>query len=238
MRSLPKDEVRVFSLALEGLSPEAFARASALLDDDERAHAARKKLPDDRRLYQAAHALLRLALSSVAKAAPTAWRFRRDERGRRTIAVPEDGCGLSFSLSHTRGLAACAVCLGREVGVDAEHLKRRELEDRNVARSCFTPAELSMLDALEPGRRPSERVALFTFKEAWAKARGLGLALDLQSFSVALEPPALVFAADDEPAHWLLARHQPTPQYTVALAARRRLGEALKVHFLEGKTLF
>jgi 4'-phosphopantetheinyl transferase len=237
VRSLPKDEVRVFSLALEGLSPEAFARAASLLDDEERAQAARRKLPDDRRLYQAAHALLRLALSSVTKVAPQAWRFRRDERGRRTIAAPEDRRGLSFSLSHTRGLAACAVALGRDVGVDAEHLKRRELEDRNVARSCFTPAELSMIDALEPGRRAPERVALFTLKEAWAKARGLGLALDLQSFSVALAPPALVFAADDEPSGWLLARHQPTPQHTVALAARRKPGASVEVRFLEGKTL-
>jgi 4'-phosphopantetheinyl transferase len=237
MRPLAKDEVRVLWLALDGLADEALARAALLLDDEEHAHAARKKVPDDRRLYQAAHALLRLALSSVAPVAPPAWRFGRDERGRRTVAAPEDAHGLSFSLSHTRGLAACALSNGRDVGVDAEHLRRRELEDRNVARSCFTPEEVAMLGALAPERRAAERLALFTLKEAWAKARGLGLALDLQSFSIALEPLALVRAADDDPSRWLLARHSPTGAHTLALAARRVAGEALVVRFVEGKEL-
>jgi hypothetical protein len=48
----------------------------SLLDESERRHSSRLGRPDDRQQYAAAHALLRIALSSQADAAPRDWRLQ------------------------------------------------------------------------------------------------------------------------------------------------------------------
>jgi 4'-phosphopantetheinyl transferase len=228
LEPLAPSEVRVFTLA-DTLGGDDRARLLSLLDEDEKARSARRRVASDRESFELAHALVRLALSSAAPVEPAAWRFRYDERGRPEVDSPAGLDQLRFSLSHARGLVACAIAGdGREVGVDAEDLERRELEDAHVQQLCFSPEEIAALD-------PCSKVMLFTLKEAYAKARGLGLALDLRSFRVALSPPALSIAPPgDDASSWLLALQPVAPKHAVAVAARRGAGEVLDVRFLCG----
>ena len=53
---------------------------------------------------------------------------------------------LRFNLSHTDGLIACAVTIGREVGVDVEHVGRHLLHD--VAGRHLAPKEVSDLRSM------------------------------------------------------------------------------------------
>lgn len=86
----------------------------AMLDDEERAQAARFVFWRDRRDYVAAHALLRMSLSSRADggahgvtparvSGPSDWRFGRTEHGKPFLLVEQGGCAPAFNLSHTRG---------------------------------------------------------------------------------------------------------------------------------------
>ena len=84
----------------------------------------------------------------------------------------------------------------------------------------LSPAEIAALRALAPEARDRAFFAVWTRKEAYAKARGLGLALPFDRFSVATDPaaPALLAADDDDPARWTLRDVEAAVGYAGALA--------------------
>ena len=96
---------------------------------------------------------------------------------------------LHFSLSHTRGLAACAVGRPYALGIDAEAW--RTPAPIELASRYFAPTEVRLLIARAPAERPSTFYRLWTLKEAYLKATGQGLAAPLDSFAFSLDPVAI-----------------------------------------------
>jgi 4'-phosphopantetheinyl transferase len=245
--SLGHEDVHVWLLeAPEEATAERVSRCAALLSAAERARMDRLHRPADRLRYLLAHALVRATLSRYSPdTPPAAWRFRATPHGRPELADGEDP--LRFNLSHTEGLVACAVARRRDVGVDVEHLWPPRIDlDLAFAASHFAPAEVADLAALAPEADAfRERFfAIWTLKEAYIKARGLGLALPLAGFAFALarEAPELPStpsptisidaALDDDPAAWHFARLAAGPKHALAVAARRAPGEHLTVRVL------
>ncbi len=114
----------------------------------------------DRRAFLLTRALVRTTLSRYAAVGPADWTFVANVHGRpeildRPAGVPD----LRFNMSHTDGLIACAVTIGREVGVDVEHIDRRLTHD--VAGRFFAPAEVSDLTPPAP-RRNSDACSSIT----------------------------------------------------------------------------
>lgn len=154
-------------------------RFLALLSEGERRKLGLFKFDSSRREYLAAHALLRTALSHCAPVAPEAWRFRSNDHGRPFIDPP---CDLSFSLSRRRGLVACLVSQRHEVGIDIESPERSS-EILEIANRVFSAKELAQLDRVSIEKKRDHALSLWTLKEAYCKARGMGLSLPLQQFS-------------------------------------------------------
>lgn len=184
------------------------------LDAAETARWNRLHRAEGRRLYAAAHALLRSALSRYAAVEPRDWRFAAGEHGRPHLTGPRTD--LRFNLTHTHGLAACAIARGFDVGIDAERLDRR-LDLPGIARVAFADPERAQLDAAAPDRANAVFFGIWTLKEAYIKARGMGLALPLKSFSVTVDPPSITPAPDD-PLTWRAELIRPTADHLLALA--------------------
>ena len=87
-----------------------------------------------------------------------------------------------FNLSHSGELALCAVS-PTPVGCDVETVSGIDLA---VARRFFHPEERAWLFSLPEGEREAAFLRLWTCKESFIKAVGLGLALPLEDFSVSL----------------------------------------------------
>ena len=156
----------------------------SLLDAAERSRADNFRFTCDRELYIAAHAFLRQTLSRHAPAVmPGEWRFAANAYGKPFISNPSYG-HLQFNLSHTKGLIACAVSNGKPVGIDVEQCK--PLEDiESLCRYAFSPRESADVLALPVGEQQMQRFFTYwTLKEAYLKARGMGLSLPLQQFSM------------------------------------------------------
>jgi 4'-phosphopantetheinyl transferase len=224
LRSL-EEEVHVWLASPEDVEDsEQLAACRAMLSDDERARLARLRPGPDRRAFLAAHALVRSALSRYADVPPEAWTFAVNHRGRPEIAGPDAVPALHFSLSHTSGLTACAVALDFDCGVDVESFDRRG-DPLKVARRVLSPKELSDLEARTAETRRNHFLAYWTLKEAYVKARGLGLSLPLRQFSFSLtgERIRIEFAApgDDVATAWQFALLRPTPRHVLAIAVRR-----------------
>ena len=178
--SMGKEKIHLWYAYPDDLLQQNSADACArLLSEDEQARWQTFKFEEHRREYLATHALARTALSYHGKLSPEAWRFRPSAYGKPAL-VPE--CGLSFNLSNSRALVVCLVAENADVGVDVEPNSRAQtiLE---VARSVFSELELKQLEALKADDRLRRCLQLWTLKEAYIKARGIGLRLPLSKFS-------------------------------------------------------
>jgi 4'-phosphopantetheinyl transferase len=189
-----------------------------LLDASEKAQADRFRFAADRDAYVAAHALLRTMLSRHVSIAPAEWRFGKAEGGKPVLDPAQTSAGLHFSLTHTRGLAACAVGRSHALGIDAEVW--REPAPIELAKRYFAAVEARLVADLAPEERSSAFYRLWTLKEAYLKATGQGLAAALDSFAFSLDPTRIVLGAPEADAAWQFAEFQPSRRHSLALAVR------------------
>jgi len=170
------------------LDEESAQACLRLLSADELKRWKAFKFDRHRREYLATHALARTALSYHHSLAPEAWRFQLNEYGKPSVDVE---CGHRFNLSNSLGLVVCLIGEGAEVGVDVEPRARAE-SIVEVAPTVFSPLELAQLEGLREDRRPERCLQLWTLKEAYIKARGVGLALPLDKFSFVFDEPGKI----------------------------------------------
>ncbi|HZP42167.1 MAG TPA: 4'-phosphopantetheinyl transferase superfamily protein [Candidatus Binatia bacterium] len=236
---LPDGAVHVWWVRPERVVGARIAACAALLAPDERARVARMRAGEARHAALVTRALVRTVLSCYADVDPRAWVFGAGRHGRPRIAGPPGAPRLSFNVSHTRGLVACAVGR-RAVGVDVERRARRA-PALALAGRWFAPAEAHTLRALPSARRRARFLALWTLKEAYAKVRGLGLTLGLRRVRFGIDRTGRVRAAfapgAGRPGRWSFALVRPTSGHLMAVAARRAAGRRTAIVVRELRTL-
>ena len=234
MHCLPDDEIHLwFTFPDETEEPAKPFSAETILDDEERAREQRLHSPGSRRLFQASHSLVRKALSRYASIPPAKWRFVKNVHGKPRID-PNLGCiPLSFSLSHTKGLAVVAVAAGADVGVDVESMDRR-VDAAKISGRFFSPEESVPLQKCRPGRLREHFFRYWTLKECYIKARGLGLSLPLDSFSFRLAgglPHRIDFSEKDprNSGNWRFALIRALSRYLVAVAVKSGQPDPMRI---------
>jgi 4'-phosphopantetheinyl transferase len=170
--------------AVELLSPDERSRADRFHDSVERAH------------FIVARAIIRLLLSKYLGTGPEEISFCYSSTGKPFIA----GRGINFNLAHSDGTAVYAFTSNREIGVGLE-MVRIDFPAIGVARQFFASEELRNLLALSEADRVTAFYRCWTRKEAYAKARGFGLLLSLDSFVVSMQATdgSLLYADGGDP---------------------------------------
>lgn len=204
--------------------PALLAAYDALLTDAERTRKNTFLFEQHRQENLVTRALVRSTLSRYRPIAPAAWRFAENEYGCPRIDPP---CGLDFNLSNHPTMTVCAVSEGAALGIDVEP-QSRAAQIIGMASDVFAPAERAALDALCPENKADRATALWTSKEAYIKARGMGLALPLEGFAFTFDDPRaprITFAAsiDDDPERWWF-RILDVAGHRIALAVARTPG--------------
>lgn len=200
------------------------AYADLLSPEEQRRHE-RFAFEGDRRRYLVTRAMLRSVLSRYVDVHPGRWTFRENAYGRPEISAPAGAATVTFNLAHTEGLIACLVGRPAPIGVDVEWCGR-VVEPLALAHRFFAPSEAAALRATPRSRRRRRFLEYWTLKEAYAKARGRGLALPFDAFAFRLHetrPIVRSFAAElrDRPSAWQLRLARPSPQHVLALALWR-----------------
>jgi 4'-phosphopantetheinyl transferase len=113
-------------------------------------------------------------------------RFVCGPRGKPAL-VQNGSDSLQFSVSHSGEYALFAIAAGRAVGVDLE-LESPQIDPVLLAPHCFSPGEIAQLNALPEAWRAKAFLKGWTCKEAFVKAKGDGVFLELSSFDVCLDP--------------------------------------------------
>jgi 4'-phosphopantetheinyl transferase len=223
MSDMAGDAIDLYCVLLDEIDgPSVYDECHATLSSEEKDRAGQFVQERHRREYVLAHGLLRFALSGFkSPVAPPDWSFRRDRYGRPFVAGPETGSRAHFSLSHTDGCVACVISEFERIGVDVERVQQRgSLWD--VA-SSYSAEEIAVLRGLAPDRFVDRFFDYWTLKEAYLKARGRGLSLPLDQFSIQISPGeiAISLAAgvrDDAAADWHFSTKSPSPNHRLAIA--------------------
>ena len=232
---MPNDKRRIelFYLPVnETLEPRVLAEYQASLSPDELERLRRIAHAESRRLFLAGRGLLREVLSQRCGVDARAIEFQYNAYGKpslKTLIEPP----LEFNVSHTRGLAVCAISPVGQLGVDVER-ERRIANPLQIARRFCAPAEAAALERLPAARRVTAFLELWTLREALVKARGDSIFSSPAGFAFSL--------ADDGPAHvafdessgenreeWQFFRLRLAGRYRAALAVARPASEQLEI---------
>ena len=226
-------EVHLWVRNSESIEAAGLELAVRTLSPPEQERRNRFHFPEDRRDYAIAHDLLRQSLSRYFELPPDDWMFDTGSTGKPAIRnqwVPPRrtrGAGTieecSFSLSHTRGLVACAITWNMPVGVDVERTDTG-IEVDEVAPHCLSDAEAEALDSVPRDGRPERFIELWTLKEAFVKATGQGLAQSPRSAAFEFTDSGEIEfrpSGGIDGSRWEFALYVPFPHARLAVAACR-----------------
>jgi 4'-phosphopantetheinyl transferase len=158
----------------------SIADLGSVLSADEIERARRFVFEADRQRFLLSHVLVRVLLSRYTAVPVTHIRITRAVSGKPMLL---DAVGLDFNMAHSGELAAYAIALQRQVGIDVERV-RADLNIESLVDRYFTPFEAQAI------RRGAEdpTTTFFSYwvrKEAVLKATGHALRFPLRSVDVA-----------------------------------------------------
>jgi 4'-phosphopantetheinyl transferase len=197
----------------------------------ERARASRFRLPEDRARFVAARGTLRAMLGRYLSREPHTLQFIYNEYGKPAIACTSGSDLLAFNLAHSHNMALYAVTRSGEIGIDIEQVQPG-IAYEHLAGRFFSPSEASMLRAVPARQQQEIFFRCWTRKEAYIKARGMGLSLSLSQFDVSVtpgEPAALLEIREEgqDASRWSLYDLAPGPGYAAALAVKGHLASLI-----------
>jgi 4'-phosphopantetheinyl transferase len=224
---LTSDEIHVWlSFYDQRFDQSLYAVYRQLLDETERQREKQFYFATERRRFLVTRALVRTTLSRYISIHPKQWIFTTNSYGRPQIANPQANIGgMQFNIAHTQNLVALGVTRDRCLGVDVENVSKRRASIE-VAQHYFSPDEVALLHAVSPEQQDYRFLEYWTFKEAYIKARGMGLSLPLDKISFHYPQANTVelrIHSDlaDDPARWQFWQFQPTADYLLAICGQR-----------------
>lgn len=169
------------------------------LPEDERERARRFIVNAAARRFVIARTLLRRTLAERLDAAPSALIFGIGEHGKPHLRQPKPPAVFGFNLSHSGEVVVLVTAAG-EIGVDVEELRKVPAAER-LARRYFSPSEREFVLAVDDADRERAFFRIWTQKEAWLKATGLGVGMrlaDVETEADPAKPPRLLTISGDQ----------------------------------------
>jgi 4'-phosphopantetheinyl transferase len=208
-------EVHVWSALLED-SKDRLNVYTSHLSKDEIARASRYVFAHHRTNFILARGILRELLARYLSIPEQSIVISSAAQGKPALANAVQGLDLRFNLSHSNGFTVYAFSQGLELGVDVEFI-RQDIEAQEIASKYFSKRECEELSGLKGADQVKGFFHCWTRKEAYIKARGEGLKISLDSFSVTLTPgaPARLTSADEN--RWSVHSIELVPGWASAL---------------------
>ena len=175
------DECHVWKVDLRLVNKENFQ--ISILSEDERKCLSLFKFSKDRFRYGITHSVKRLILASYLNEWPEKLVFTREKYGKPAILRQQNWLNLQFNLSHSHQLILLGVTVEDPVGIDVEY-HDETISIESLSKFVFSPLEQQYFSTLT---NEQERINSFfqcwTQKEAYLKAKGIGLGMNLAGIS-------------------------------------------------------
>jgi 4'-phosphopantetheinyl transferase len=196
----------------------------------ERERAARFRFERDRRRFTLCRGLLRTLLGDYLSLEASEIELQAGPHDKPELVSPA-APRLEFNLSHSDQAALFAFAAGRRVGVDVERI-HSPMDVSGLAQQVFTAAEIEKLSATPEQGKGDLFFTVWTQKEAFIKAVGLGLSAPVREITVG---EGLIPASDGSgiglihgyEARWSLLSLPAPDGYKAALAVEGPLSRDL-----------
>jgi 4'-phosphopantetheinyl transferase len=179
---IKKGEVLILVFEIDS-TQEKWSDYDKTLSKNEKNKANEFQYLDDKLSFTKCRSILRSTLSKWLNCGPSEINIIHRENGKPYL---EHSKVIEFNITHTKGLAAIAFSIDSEVGIDVENLNR-EINLDQVAKKVFTTSEQSLINANNQNDKKKMFYRLWTSKESYLKATGLGFRVDPRKISV--DPP-------------------------------------------------
>jgi 4'-phosphopantetheinyl transferase len=226
LKVLNPGEFSVWLGAIE--KPNADPAAWLLLDERERQRALKLVEETLRTRYVHIRASVRKLLADIVGDRPAQLNIQIEAFGKPYLANYSE---LTFNLSHSGSYVLLGLGYRCRLGVDIEVGKKR-IDLKGLVNKCFAEEEQAIWRTVPDLAKPAHFYQTWTYKEAFVKAVGRGLALGLpavipdlnQSGRFLHVPKNCGFASD-----WHSLSLTAAPYYYAALAADRTI-DSLSIH--------
>ena len=179
---LSRGEIQIWHLPLV-VDDALLEQCLGVLGVEEHARATKFAFPYLRQRYIAAHGMLRMILAAILNCDAGDLEFRSGEHGKPYLV----GDALQFNLSHSEEQGMLGVTTLGELGVDVESMERK-VEIQGIAQRFFSERETEELFQLESTEQCEGFFNLWTRKEAWLKATGIGISNGLNKIEFNCRP--------------------------------------------------
>lgn len=175
-----------------------------ILSEEESAYYHRTNNKRRQKEYLYGRYYLRILLSEYLKTKPKKIQFKKKDSGKLYIDPPAP---IEFNISHSGEMIAWVITTFSKAGIDIQKIKN---DITNVGFSFFTPREIKYIKGKSIHLQNKLTYKLWTRKEAYIKAKGSGLEIPLDSFSV-LKNTEYAFHS-----------FQPKPEYYLSVALEQK----------------
>lgn len=179
--------------------------ATQILNAEERARTEQFYFSRHQRRFSTGRATLRIILARYLNTSPERLEFSYNAQGKPTVI---NFANLHFNLSHSGDLALLAIGKRFPMGVDIEKYSARPYE--GIAKSLFSEQELEEFSKIPLALKPAVFFHIWSQKEAFIKACGLGLSYPTKDFNVPSSIPTRQLV--DDPINnitWQLSSFMP-----------------------------
>ena len=220
------DEIHLWYVHNENIQdPYFISQYYTLLNDEEQLQQKRFYFEKHRHQYLLTRAMVRSVLSQYEnKISPEKWEFEKNAYGKPFISNSASTLPLHFNISHTDELIVMGVTLHQEIGVDVEYLPRVG-KTLDIANSFFSPTEIKQLFDLPQEKQKNRFFDLWTLKEAYIKACGMGLSIPLDHFSYCFSEHGKISIEfkperNDQPELWQFWQVHPNDTHKISVAIK------------------
>ena len=221
------DRVHLWRANLD-LSSTVVEQLASFLSKDEVARANKFRFPRHKRRFTVARGILRHLLGNYLQISPVAVNFNYGDRGKPSLAIPFSNSSLQFNISHSHEYALYGFTYDYPLGVDLEYL--RSMEDvAKIAQRFFSAQESQSIASLNGTEQHKAFFQLWTAKEAYLKATGIGLTGSLADVNICLDQNDSCLQAihgnKQATANWSMYSYLPVANYVAAIAIKTKINQ-------------
>jgi 4'-phosphopantetheinyl transferase len=167
--------VSLWLVKTDRLLPPEF---NSILAPDEQIKAQRFHFISDQRRYRLMRIALRRLLAETLNCDPRAIHFHYSANGKPILAKPDRQ--VYFNISHSGDYGLIGIADDQLIGVDLEFMQPKS-DSLKLAQRFFSPSESVWLNTQSPANQDVAFYQLWTAKEAFLKAIGVGISAGLDT---------------------------------------------------------